>query len=123
MLYAVELVSANLSKVLNLLVSASIKWFDLGLQLGLRESDLKVIEYDRGKDGAHVCLREMISLWLKMINPQPSWEGLVVALKKPSVQLIALAKKIKKECCTSDEEAEAKIEENSATSSSECTGV
>ena len=109
--------SANLPKVLTLLVEANIKWFDLGLQLGVKENALKAVEQDHTKDGVDVCLREMLSLWLKMINPQPSWEGLVAALEKPSVRLLELARKIREEFCVCEE-----ADQDSATPSSDGTG-
>lgn len=117
--FPVDLVSANLSKVLNLLLEVSIKWFNLGLQLGLKERDLKVIEQDHAKDGVEVCLREMLSLWLKMINPHPTWEGLVAALKKPSVLFSRLAKKIEDEYCVHEQ---GDIDRDAATASSDESG-
>ncbi len=112
---AVDLVSANLSKVLDLLISASIKWFVLGLQLGVSESHLKVIEQDHRIDGIEVCLRKMISLWLSMINPRPSWEGLVAALEKPSVGMFVLAKGIREEYGVTEQ---AEMDRDSATAGS-----
>ena len=96
-LHAVALVSDNLSLVLNLILDVSTKWLDLGLQLGVKERELKCIEHDYGRDGAQMCLREMLSTWLKMVNPRPSWEGLLRSLSHPSVGHPALADKIRKE--------------------------
>ena len=43
------------------------------------------------------CFREMLSEWLKMIDPLPSWEGLLEALKKPCVGHKNLAMKLARE--------------------------
>ena len=96
-------------------MDASIKWFELGLQLGVEESNLKVIEQDHAKEGVEVCLRKMISLWLKTINPRPSWEGLVAALETPSVRCFMLAQKIRRDL---QDEAD----HDSPTASSDGTG-
>ena len=82
---AVDLVPGNLSKLLNLLVNASPEWMDLGLQLGIDQTTLRVIERDH-RDMTRRCFMEMLSEWLKMIDPFPSWEGLIVALKLPWAQ-------------------------------------
>ena len=85
----------HLTRVLNLVLDVSTKWLDLGLQLGLKERELKCIEHDYGHHGAQTCLREMLSLWLRMINPHPSWEGILTSLSHPSVGNPALAHEIR----------------------------
>ena len=85
----------NLQKVLSLVQDVSHKWFNLGLQLGIKECDLKCIECDY-KD-VQSCLREMLSVWLKMVKPCPSWERLLSSLSHSSVGNPALAQKIRKD--------------------------
>ena len=46
-------------------------------------SRLEVIQQDRHDVGSR--FREMLHTWLKMVDPSPSWEGLIVALEKESV--------------------------------------
>ena len=89
--HAVDLVPANLPKLLNILVDASPEWMDLGLQLGVDQTTLRVIERDY-RDMTKRCFMEMLSEWLKMIDPLPSWEELIAALKLPSVGHKDLAK-------------------------------
>ena len=101
--HAVALVSDNLLHVLNLVLDVSTKWLDLGLQLGVKERELKCIEHDYGRHGAQTCLREMLSTWLKMVNPRPSWEGLLKSLSHPSVGHPALADMIRKEVGVPDQ--------------------
>ena len=93
---AVDLVRANLPKLLNLLVDATPQWFELGLQLGIDQTTLKIIERDN-RDMTRRCFIEMLSEWLKMIDPLPSWEGLIAVLKLPSVGHKCLAKTVETE--------------------------
>ncbi len=97
LIYLVDLVSDNLRKVINLLLDVASKWYELGLQLGVKESYLKSIEHDYGHRGAQTCLREMLSVWLKMIDPRPSWESLLSSVRHSTVGNPALAQKIRKE--------------------------
>jgi hypothetical protein len=91
-LCAVELVSANLSRLQTLTWSAQPKWFHLGLALGIDETKLKTIKVD-----FHTVedqFTEVLSVWLRMSSPQRSWESLVTALKQPTVGFTDLAKSI-----------------------------
>lgn len=89
--------SENLSEVLHLVLDVASKWYELGLQLGVKESNLKNIEHDYGGSGVQTCLREMLSVWLKMIDPRPSWERLVSSICHQTVGNPALAEKIGKD--------------------------
>ena len=96
LLLIVEMVPANLSKVRNVIWDAKTEWYDLGLELNLSESTLQTIKKENPTD-VKACFREMLSEWLKMIDPLPSWEGLLEALKKPCVGHKNLAMKIARE--------------------------
>ena len=91
-MYAVNLVPGNLEKVCDLVWDASSKWIDLGVQLHIKAAELKVIEMKCTDAGS--CLKEMISTWLRMIDPPPSWEGLMTALEHDSVKYGYLAEGI-----------------------------
>ena len=54
------------------------EWYSLGLQLGLTENMLNVIEKDDGRDSS-TCRRKMFSKWLSS-NKDASYTGLVDAL-------------------------------------------
>lgn len=61
--FAVDLVSKNLPKLKNLLWDASPDWSDLGLELGINLTTLRVIRKDNDnvtKD----CFIDMLSKWL-----------------------------------------------------------
>lgn len=73
---------------------ARIKWFELGVQLDIGVVELQVIKQDH-PEGVESCFREMLLTWLKMINPQPSWEIMVTALEHDSVKHGDLAESIR----------------------------
>ena len=73
---------------------AKTKWFDLGFQLHIKEVDLDVIKMENDGD-VQACFRKMLSTWLKMIDPPPSWEGLLTALEHHSVKRGDLAVRIR----------------------------
>ena len=55
----------------------TIKWFDLGLYLGLIHNDLKVIESNYPRD-AERCLRECLAKWLTD-DIEATWNKLAIA--------------------------------------------
>ena len=55
------------------------KWYVLGLQLGIDDTELDVIEENNPKDN-DACKRKMFKAWLR-ITPSPSYQQLVEALQ------------------------------------------
>ena len=55
----------------------TIKWFDLGLYLGLFHNDLKIIEDNYPRD-AERCLRECLAKWLTN-DIEATWDKLAIA--------------------------------------------
>ena len=92
-MYAVDLVPGNVEKVCDLVQDASSKWYALGVQLHIKAAELKIIEMKCTDAGS--CLREMISSWLTMVDPPPSWVGLITALEHDSVECGDLAAHIR----------------------------
>ena len=92
--YAVDLVRDNLKEVCNLVSDAKPKWYDLGFQLDIKEVALEVIKMENSNN-VHACFRKMLSTWLKMIDPTPSWEGLLTALEHDSVNCGDVAESIR----------------------------
>ena len=86
----------NLPKVRDLIHKARSKWYDLGLELGVEEETLKTIRKDNNYE-TEACFRDMLSAWLKMVDPCPSWEGLIAALKKSCIGHEELADKVRKD--------------------------
>ena len=62
----------------DLVLIQTTKWYDLGLQLGIEDTELDVIEENNPKDNG-VCKRRMFRAWLR-ITPSPSYQQLVEAL-------------------------------------------
>ena len=86
------LTTSDLSKVRNEVFSAAAKWYDIGLELGVSADDLDTIK--KANDDPKECLREMLRQWLPKVDPQPSWEALVAALRIPAVNYATLAHEI-----------------------------
>ena len=55
-----------------------IRWYELGLQLGVDDTELEVIKRNNPGD-LEACRREMFRAWLR-ITPSPSYQQLVEAL-------------------------------------------
>jgi hypothetical protein len=96
LVHAVELVPDNLKKLCDLVLGARAEWFELGFQLNISRTDLKIIEMEC--KNVNLRFAEMLSTWLKMIDPMPSWESLIAALEHASVQCGGLAKRIREDC-------------------------
>ena len=65
------------------------KWYDIGIELGLKVEDLDNIQAADTDDGK--CLINMLKVWLKSINPLPTWKALGDALKAGPVDEVGLA--------------------------------
>jgi hypothetical protein len=79
-----------LKDVRALLFSIRKKWYNIGIELGLSVVELDVIESNH-KDDPDRCLVEMIKMWLKSIDPFPTWSTLACALRVDAVSEVALA--------------------------------
>ena len=62
---------------------ARAKWYNVGLELGIDPGTLDVIE-GNNKD-INNCFRVMLTTWLKMVQPKPTWTALAEALQSPTV--------------------------------------
>ena len=56
-----------------------MQWYDLGLQLGVDDEELKTIQQNYLRD-SKACKREMFSAWLRTAS-SPSYQQLVEALR------------------------------------------
>ena len=93
--HAVTLTTKDLAKVRRLTFDACDKWHSFGLELGLRVTTLDIIRqtYNRSEDQ----FTEMLSKWLRMTDPPPTWETLIAALKERTMGLHDVAERVKKE--------------------------
>jgi hypothetical protein len=67
-------------------------WKDIGIELDLKVTDLDVIKTNHGN--VNECFSEMLTLWLKRVNPLPKWSAMVEALKEPTVGFEELAEQV-----------------------------
>ena len=63
----------------DLVLVRTTKWYNLGLQLGIEDTELDVIEENNPKD-IDACKRKMFKAWLR-ITPSPSYNLVVEALQ------------------------------------------
>ena len=85
--------------VLNQLYEVRAKWYDLGGSLKLEVSTLDAIKVEH-RNAPDVCLREMISHWLRQVTPQPCWNAIVIALRKAVVNEPRLAATLETKYCS-----------------------
>ena len=69
-------------------------WEYIGIQLDIDDGQLKQIKLDNPGD-SKACLREMLRIWLKRVNPPPSWSEMVEALEIQGSEDIASQVKTK----------------------------
>ena len=71
--------------------SVAVKWYNLGLQLGIQLEDLDAIAGD--SDWTLVCFRKALNAWLKSGNP--THDAVIEALESSTVGHNALARELK----------------------------
>ena len=73
-------VKPELSDALRILMPIASNWKTIGTFLKVQGSLLDNIKADNQNQSVD-CLREMLSHWLKQINPQPTWQALASAVE------------------------------------------
>ena len=84
----------DLSCVQEKLLDVSHKWFNIGLMLKLRVGTLERLRNQY--PDTSTCLREMLLIWLKKVDPPPTWERLAHALESRVVGEAQLADQLRK---------------------------
>ena len=75
------------------------KWYELGVHLRMKTSDLDAIKTEY-QNNPHRCLLEMLSLWLKRKDPSPpTLQNVVVALSSRAINRKDIAQKIQESFC------------------------
>ncbi len=92
----IVLTGADILTICESLKTASYNWFDLGLALGVSNSDLKDIEHDNHHINKR-CLREMVSKRLEATDPRHpmTWPYICECLRSPTVERNDVAEEIK----------------------------
>ena len=81
----------SLKNALKGLYPIAAEWNNLGIMLGINKTTLDVIakEMSNPRD----CLREMLSVWLKSVDPLPTWSVLIEALEDIGERQLAISLK------------------------------
>ncbi len=88
----------DLVTILTELLPACVDWYNIGLALNIRPTALNAMKAGTDKEPKD-CLRDMLIEWLSA-SPDPSWEGLIAALRHPIVGKETLARQLETKCCT-----------------------
>ncbi len=86
----------DLATVLDELFEVRAQWNDIGLGLGVPPGTLEAIEQDHPSSKRR--LTEVLKVWLNTL-PDPSWESLVQALRRPLAGAETLANKLEMKFC------------------------
>ena len=70
------------------------EWYNIGLELKIDPGTLDVIKRDNTK--TNDCFREMLTTWLKVVQPEPTLSALAEALQSPTVGFGDLAEQVLK---------------------------
>jgi hypothetical protein len=96
-----ELTSRSLTSVREALFSVRSKWEDIGIEL-LSKNDTDAIKKEKGNNVVE-CLTEMLSVYLKRAEPQPSWRSITAALKSNAVGESRLAEELEEKYLSHDQ--------------------
>jgi hypothetical protein len=83
----------DLRDVLRAVWEARVKWFNIGLELGVSPGTLNAIKKNNSQDPDN-CLTAMLEYWLNNGEPKPSWAAVANALKSPIVGYAQLAEEL-----------------------------
>lgn len=87
-----RLCTGDLKVVLERVYDARRKWKEIGIALYIDIDDLEVIRLN-SRD-ANSWFMDMLAQWLRRVQPLPSWDAMIKALKAPYVGYPHLAEKI-----------------------------
>ena len=69
----------QLAELLKELYQVADQWENIGIMLGIEDWKLMAIGRENNHD-SKVCLREMLRVWLRCVDPPPSWKAVIDAL-------------------------------------------
>lgn len=70
----------HLAILYRVLLSVASQWKNIGTLLGLNPDEFNTIKSD--EDDTRSCLRSMLALWLKQIDPLPTKSKIITVLKE-----------------------------------------
>lgn len=83
-LYSDYLGISNLKDVSAVVWEARSKWYNIGVNLSISPDTLDTIQ----SDNHHVsenCFMAVLKVWLRRVQPRPTWDELAEALRSPTV--------------------------------------
>ena len=78
---------------------ARSKWHNIGLELKINPSDLDAYKVNH-KDDPEECFKDVLSNWLKQVDPRPTWAALASALSSRTVGHGQLSEVVKRKHLT-----------------------
>ena len=85
--------------LLNVLHPVRASWYNIGLQLDIPHTTLDCFKQNYSDQSD--LIREVLKCWLKtVVDPSPSWEAIVTALRSPSVNEKSIAAQLESKYCT-----------------------
>ena len=87
----------KLRDLLKELYKVAAKWHNLGIMLEIDDGELSKVKSDNAGNSDD-CLREMLKIWLKKVDPKPSWSSMAEALEVLGEE--SVAEHIKKTYCS-----------------------
>ena len=94
--------------LVNELLPVTHEWKHLGVQLNMQVPCLNSIAIKCNND-PNLCLLEMLSQWLDITFPPPTWQTVVDALSSPALNRQGLAQKIKLKYCEGSTETQVEL--------------
>ena len=89
----------TLKTLLNELCPVLANWYKIGLQLNIPYTTLDCFKQSYSDQSDLMC--EVLKHWLKIaVDPPPSWEAVVTALRSPSVNEKKVAEQLELKYCT-----------------------
>ena len=70
----------TLQNLLKELCSTASEWENIGILLGINSSTLDTIKATENSR-SQSCLREMLKIWIKRVDPPPSWSAIAEAVE------------------------------------------
>ena len=83
----------DLCIILKTIWEARVKWYYIGLELGVSAGTLDTLKKHNSQDPDD-CLTAMLKYWLNNGKPKPSWAAVANALKSPVVGYAQLAEEL-----------------------------
>ena len=90
----------GLKELLNELHTVRANWYSIGLQLDIPHTTMDCLKQNHSDPSD--LMREVLKYWLDTaVDPRPSWEAVVAALRSPVVDKKCIAEKLESMYCAS----------------------